>query len=177
MISSTDKRLFFHSSKSPPMSKIGGKPTVSKRTKGNPLYSLPHPLGVRSETESRNNITPWGSMRANTSNGPRCNNKGIKMCTNWRICSIPCAHSWVLKIQRDIWCSSTAVVCTDTFRMKWSSSTSPRLARQIDMPPRLSKNLSRRSETLDLRIRSQGKLPPNHRTRGKAKAGRLKTTP
>ena len=65
-----------------PMSNTGGKPTVSKRMKGNPLYSQPHPLVIHSKMASRNNITPWGAMRKNTSNGPRCGNKGINMCMN-----------------------------------------------------------------------------------------------
>ena len=158
MISLTKKRLFLHSSKPPLMSTTNGKPTVRKRTRRNPLFSQPHPLGIHSEMASRKNITPWGAMRTSTSNGPRCGNKGIKVCTNWQICSIPCAQSWVLKIQRDIWCSSTTIFCTDTFRRKWSSSTLHRLAQHIAMPPRSS----RRSKTLDLRIRSQGKVPSNH---------------
>jgi hypothetical protein len=32
----------------------------------NPLFSRPHPLGILSETRSRNNIIPWGAMRTNT---------------------------------------------------------------------------------------------------------------
>ena len=150
MISLTEKRLFLHSSKLPPMSKTGGKPTVSKRMKGNPLYSRPHPLGIPFEMASRNNITPWGAMRKNTSNGPRCGNKGIKMCMKSKIYSIPYAQSWVLKIHRDIWCSSTVGVCTNTFRRKWISSTSPRLVHHTGMMPRLRRNLNRRRETLDL---------------------------
>ena len=79
---SEQENIVFALLKAAPMSKTGGKPTVSKRAKGNPLCSQPHPLGIHSKTESRNNITPWGAMRTNTSNGPRCGNKGIKMCTN-----------------------------------------------------------------------------------------------
>ena len=126
---------------------------------------------------SRNNTIPWGDMRTSTYNGPCYGNKGIKMCMNWWICFIPCTQSWVLKIQRGIWCSSTTTVCTDTFQRKWSSSMLPHLAHHIAMPPRSSRNLSRRSENLDVRIQSQEKAPPNHRTRGKGKAGWLKMTP
>ena len=154
MISLTKKRLFLHSSKLPPTSNIGEKPTVSKRMKGNPLCSQPHPLGIRFERASRKNIIPWGPMRTNTSNGPRCGSKGIKMCTKWRICSITCAQSCVLKIQREIWCSSTAVVYTKKFRRKWNSTTFHHLERHMVMPPRSSRNLSRRGETLDLQIQS-----------------------
>ena len=74
------RRLFLHSSKLPPMSRTGGKPTVRKRTRHNPLSSRPYPLGILSETPSMNNTIPWGAMRTSTYNGPRCDNKGIKMC-------------------------------------------------------------------------------------------------
>ena len=120
------------------------------------------------------NIIRWGAMRTSTSNGLCCGNKEIKMCMSWRICSIPCAPSWVSNIQRNIWCWSTTVVCIDTFRRKWSSSTSPRLVWHIGMLPKLSKNWNRKSETLDLWIRSKGKVPPNRRTKDTAKAWRLK---
>ena len=115
-------------------------------------------------------------MRISTYNGLRCGSKEIKMCMIWRICSIPCAPSWVSKIQRNIWCWSTAVVCIDTFRRKWSYSTSPFLVRHISTLPKLSKNSNRKSETLDLRIRSKGKVPPNCRTKDTTKAWRLKKT-
>ena len=113
-------------------------------------------------------------MRTSTYIGLHCGSKEIKMCMSWRICSIPCAPSWVSKIQRNIWCWSATVVSTDTFRRKWSSSTSPRLVRHIGMLPKLSKNSNRKSETLDLWIRSKGKVPPNHKTKDTAKAWRLK---
>jgi hypothetical protein len=77
---STEKRLFLHSSKPPPMSRTGGKPTRSNRVRENPLCSRPHPLGILSETPSRNNIIPRGAMRTNTYNGLRCGSKGTKMC-------------------------------------------------------------------------------------------------
>ena len=76
------EKIIFAILKATPMSKIGGKPTVSKRTKGNLLCSRPHPLGIHSKMASRNNITPWGAMRTSTSNGPCYGSKGIKMCTN-----------------------------------------------------------------------------------------------
>ena len=113
-------------------------------------------------------------MRTSTYNGLCYGNKEIKMCMSWRICSIPCTPSWVSKIHRNIWCWSNEVVYIDTFRRKWSSLTSPRLVRHIGMLPKLSKNSNRKSETLDLRIRSKGKVPPNRRTKDTAKAWRLK---
>ena len=39
-----------------------------------------------------------------------------------------------------------------------------------------SRTLNRRSETLDLQIRSKGKASPNHRTKDKVKMGQPKTT-
>ena len=115
-------------------------------------------------------------MMTSISNGLRCGSKEIKMCMISQIFSIPYARSWVSKIQRNIWCWSIAVVCTDTFRMKWSSSTSPHLVRHIGLQPKLSKNSNRKSETLDLWIRSKRKVPPNRRTKDTTKAWRLKTT-
>ena len=87
------------------------------------------------------------------------------------------AQSWVLKIRREIWCLSTANIYIEKFRRKWSSLTLPHLAQHITMPPILSRNLSRRKEILDPKIRNQGKAPSNHRTRGKAKEGKLRKTP
>jgi hypothetical protein len=66
---SNKKGLFSHSSKPPPISRTGGKPTQSNRARGNPLCSWPHPLGILSKMPSRNNIIPWGAMRTNTYNG------------------------------------------------------------------------------------------------------------
>ena len=114
-------------------------------------------------------------MRTSTYNGMRYDIKEIKMCMSWW-CSIPCTPSWVSKIQRNIWCWSTAVVYTYTFKRKWSSWTSPHLVQHIGTLPKLSKNSNRKSETLDLQIRSKGKVPPNHRTKDTTKAWRLQKT-
>ena len=115
-------------------------------------------------------------MRTSTYNGLCCSSKEIKMCMSERICSITCTPTWVSTIQRNIWCWSTVVVCIDTFNRKWSSFTSPCLVRHIGMLPKLSKNSNRKSETLDVWIRSKGKVPPNCRTKDTAKAWRLKKT-
>jgi hypothetical protein len=74
------KGLFLHSLKSPPMSRIGGKPTGRNRERGNPLCSRSHPLGILFEMPSRNNIIFWRAMRTNTYNGLCCGNKGTMMC-------------------------------------------------------------------------------------------------
>ena len=68
------------------------------------------------------------------------------------------------------------VVYTDTFRRKWSSSTSPCLVQHTGVLPILSINSNIRSETLDLRIKSKGKVPPNFRTKEKSKAWKPKMT-
>ena len=136
----TERMLFFHCSKSPPMSRTGGKPTVRKRTRRNPLCSRSYPLKIISKKPSMNSIISWGAMRTSTYNGLWCDNKGIKMCMSWRICSIPCAQSWVSKIRRNIWCWSTVVLYIDTFQRKWSSLTYPHLVQHTGMLPRLSRN-------------------------------------
>ena len=77
---SNRERIIFALLNVAPMSRIGGKPTVRKRTRRNPLYSRSYPLGILSKTPSRNNIILWEAMRTSTYNGLRCGNKGIKMC-------------------------------------------------------------------------------------------------
>jgi hypothetical protein len=62
-------------------------------------------------------------------NGPHCSKKETKQCQISQISSIPCAPSWVSKIQSDIWCSSITVLCIDTSRLKWNFWTSHPWAR------------------------------------------------
>ena len=97
------EKIIFSLLKVAPMSRTGGKPTVRKRIRRNPLCSWPYPLGIICNTPSRNNIISWGAMRTSTYNGIHYN-KGIKMCMSRRICSIPYAQSWVSNIWRNIWC-------------------------------------------------------------------------
>ena len=167
--------LLFHSSKPSTMSRTGGKPTVRKMMRGNHLCSWSYPLGILSDTPSRNNIIFWGAMRTSAYNGLRCGSKGIKMCMSWQIYSIPCAQSWVSKIQRKNWCWITVVVCIDIFKRKWSSSTSPLLVHHIGMLPRLSRNSNRIRKNLDLRIKIKGKVPSNPPKNDKSKAWRPNT--
>jgi hypothetical protein len=49
--------------------------------------------------------TKWTTLRKET-----------KQCQSSQISSIPCAPSWVSKIQSDIWCSSIAMLYIDTSR-------------------------------------------------------------
>ena len=58
----TKRRLFLRSSKPPPMSRTGGKPTVRKRTKGNPICSQSYPLVILSEMLSRENTILWRAI-------------------------------------------------------------------------------------------------------------------
>ena len=53
------ENIIFSLLKATPMSKTSGKPTVSKRTRGTPLCSQPHPLGIHSKMASR--YYPMGS--------------------------------------------------------------------------------------------------------------------
>ena len=92
------EKIIFSLLKYTPHVKDWWEPTVRKKMRQNLLYSQPYPLGILSEMPSRNNTIPWGAMRTSTYNGPRCSNKGIKMCMSWRIYSIPYAQSWVSNI-------------------------------------------------------------------------------
>ena len=105
-------------------------------------------------------------MRTSTYSGLRCDSKDIKICMRWRICSIPYAPSWVSTIQRNIWCWSTVVVCTDTFRRKWSSSTSPHLVRHIGMLPKLSKKFKQKKRDFGSANQKQGKGSPKPQNQG-----------
>ena len=62
------ENITLHSSKSPPMSRIGGKRTVRKRTREKPPCSWPQPIGIISEMPPRNIIIPWGDMRISAYN-------------------------------------------------------------------------------------------------------------
>lgn len=63
---SNQENISFSLLKAAHMSRTGGKPTVNKRTRVNPLCFQPHSLGILSDTPSRNNITLFGAMKENT---------------------------------------------------------------------------------------------------------------
>jgi hypothetical protein len=119
-----EKRLLLRSSKSFPMSKIGGKLSVRKRKQRNPHYLQSRPPGNPSRMLLRNNTTLSEVMMTCIPNGPHYDKKETKQCQISQISSIPCAPSWVSKIQSNIWCSSIAVLCIDTSRPKWNFWTS-----------------------------------------------------
>jgi hypothetical protein len=77
---SDQERIIFSVLKGTPMSRTSGKPTGSNKARGDSLCSQSHPLGIISETPSRNNIILWGAMRTNTYIRLCCGNKGTKMC-------------------------------------------------------------------------------------------------
>ena len=162
MIFPDGKRLISLLSKLPPTSRTSGKPTASRRMKVQAHYFQPHPLGMTFGMPSRSSTTLSKAMRTNTSDGPRCGRDGTKMCLSSQTFFIPFAHSWVSKILSCIWYSNTAVAYIDTSRKRWSSWTSPHSAQHTDTLSKSSRSSNRRSETLDLQIRSP---------KDKAKAG------
>jgi hypothetical protein len=88
--------------------------------------------------------------------------------------SIPCAPSWVSKTLSDIWCSSTAMVCIDTSRQKWSFWTSRPWARPIDMLSKSSRSLNKRRGqfgSVNPSQQKQGKGGPNPQNKGQSKDG------
>ena len=74
------EKIIFALLKAAPHVRHWWKTYREKKDKGNRLYSWTYPLGILSEMPSRNNTIPWGAMRTSTYNGPRYDNKGIKMC-------------------------------------------------------------------------------------------------
>jgi hypothetical protein len=118
--SSNREKITFALLKVVPMSKIGGKHSVSKRKQRNPHYLHSQPPGIPSGMLLRNNTTLSKVMTTYIPNGPHCGKKETKQCQISQISSIPCAPSWVSKIQSDIWCSSITVLCIDTSILKWN---------------------------------------------------------
>jgi hypothetical protein len=97
-----EKILLLRSSKSFPMSKIGGKISVSKRKQRNPHYLQSRPPGIPLRILLRNNTTLSKVMTTCIPNGPHCGKKETKKCQISRLSFIPCAPSWVSKIKSDI---------------------------------------------------------------------------
>jgi hypothetical protein len=60
------------------MSRIGGKPTVSKGPLRNLQYLWSPPLGILSGILLRNNTTLLEDMMTNIEDGPHCNKKGTR---------------------------------------------------------------------------------------------------
>jgi hypothetical protein len=96
---SNREKIIFHSSKSFPMSNIGGKLSVRKRKQRNPHYLQSRPSGNPSGMLLRNNTTLSEVMTTCIPNGPHCGKKETKKCQSSQISSIPCAPSWVSNIQ------------------------------------------------------------------------------
>jgi hypothetical protein len=88
-----EKILLFLSSKSFPMSNIGGKLSVSKRKQRNPHYLQSQPPGNPSGMLLRNNTTLSKVMMTCILNGPHCSKKEIKQCHISQISSIPCTQA------------------------------------------------------------------------------------
>jgi hypothetical protein len=112
-------------------------------------------------------------------NGPHCGKKETKQCQISQISSIPCAPSWVSKIQSDIWCSSTMVLCIDTSRLKWNLWTSRPWAWPIDMPSKSSRSSNKRRDNLGLgtpRSKNQERAAPTYRTKDRENMDSIRTT-
>jgi hypothetical protein len=159
-----EKILLLHSSKSFPMSNIGGKLSVRKRKQRNPHYLQSQPPRNPSGMLLRNNTTLSEVMMTCIPNGPHCGKKETKQCQISQISFIPCAPIWVSKIRSDIWCSSIVVLCIDTSRPKWNFWTSHPWARPTDMPSKSSRKLKQKTWQFGARNPSQqnlGKGGPN----------------
>jgi hypothetical protein len=112
-------------------------------------------------------------------NGPHCGKKETKQCQISQISSIPCAPSWVSKIQSDIWCSSITVLYIDTSRPKWNFWTSHPWARPTDMPSKSSRSSNKRRDNLGLGTphnKSQERVAPTHRTKDRENMDSIRTT-
>jgi hypothetical protein len=112
-------------------------------------------------------------------NGPHCGKKETKQCQISQISSIPCAPSWVSKIQSDIWCSSIMVLCIDTSRLKWNFWTSHPWARPTDMLSKSSRSSNKRHDNLGLGTphnKIQERVAPTHRTKDRENMDSIRTT-
>jgi hypothetical protein len=112
-------------------------------------------------------------------NGPHCDEKETKQCQISRISFIPCAPSWLSKIQSNIWFSSIAVLYIDTSRLKWNFWTSHPWARPTDMSSKSSRSSSKRRGNLGLGIphnKSQERVASTHRKKDRAKMDSIRTT-
>jgi hypothetical protein len=87
--------------------------------------------------------------------------------------------SWVSKIQRDIWCSSIAVLFIDTSRLKWNFCTSFPWGRPTDISSKLIKSSNKKHDNLGLgtpHSKSQEGATPTHRKKEKEKMDNIMTT-
>jgi hypothetical protein len=152
---------------------------MSRRKHRNPNYLKSRSPGSPSWMLLRKNTTLLEVMTTCTQNGPHCGRKETKQCSSSQIFSISCAPSWVSNILRDICCSSIAVVCIDTSRLKWSSWTSHPWAQSTDMSSKLSRSSNKRHNNLGLgtpHSKIQEMVAPTRRTKDRAKIDHLKTT-
>jgi hypothetical protein len=176
---SNRENITFDSSKSFPMSKIGGKHSVSKRKQRNPNYFQSRPPGNPSGMLLRNNTTLSKVMTTCIPNGPHCSKKETKKCQISQISSIPCAPSWVSNIWSDIWCSSIMFLSIDTSRLKWNFWTSHPWAWPTDMSSKSSRSSNKRHGYLGLGTphnKSQERAATTHKTKNRAKMDSIKTT-
>jgi hypothetical protein len=110
--------------------------------------------------------------------GPHCGRKETKQCQSSLMSSIPCAPRWVSNILSDIWCSSTTMLCIDTFRHKWIFWTShPWACLSICRQNRAE--VETKDSSLGLgtpHSRSREREAPTRRTKERENMGNLRTT-
>jgi hypothetical protein len=112
-------------------------------------------------------------------NGPHYDKKETKQCQISQISSIPCALSWVSKIQSEIGCLSIAMLCIDTSRPKWNFWTSHPWARPTDMSSTSSRSSNKRCDNLGLGTphnKIQEMVAPTHKTNNRENMDSIRTT-
>jgi len=101
-IPSNRENISLRSLRLSPMSKIGGRLTVSKTPSRRFEYLGPSPLGTLLWIPLRKNITLLETMTTSTSYGIHCIIGGTKQCWSSQIYYMPCAPSWVSNTLSDI---------------------------------------------------------------------------
>jgi hypothetical protein len=112
-------------------------------------------------------------------NGPHCGKKETRQCQISKISSIPCAPSWVSKIQSDIWFSSIVVLCIDTSRPKYNFWTSHPWAWPTDMSSKSRRSSNKRCGNLGLGTphnKSWEREAPTHITKDKENMDSIRKT-
>jgi hypothetical protein len=111
-------------------------------------------------------------------NGPHCGKKETKQSHISQISSMPCAPSWVSKIQSEIWCSSITVLYIDTSRMKWNFWKYHPWVQPTDMLSKSSRSSNKRRGNLGLGTphnKIQETVAPTDQTKDRANMDSIRT--
>jgi hypothetical protein len=152
---------------------------VSKVPLRNLQYLRLPPLGIILGMLLRNNTTLLEATMTNIRDEPHCDRKGTRQYHVSQISSIPFTPTWVSRTPNNIWCSSTITFCIDTSKQESSFWTSHHWERHFNMLSKSSRNLNRRSESLDLQFphnRSRVKATPTHIKKDRVRMDNLRTT-